>query len=44
MKAAYTKPELEILTVRTEAGFAISQPHGGELGPSSEDYADDCEH
>ena len=44
MKAAYTKPELEILTVRTEAGFAISQPHGGELGPSSEDYADDCEY
>ena len=43
MKAAYTKPELEILTVRTEAGFAISQPHG-ELGPSSADYADDCEY
>ena len=42
MKAAYTKPELEILTVRTEAGFA--QPHGGELGPSSADYADDCEY
>ena len=44
MKAAYTKPELEILTVRTEAGFAISQPHGGELGPNSGDYADDCEY
>ena len=44
MTAAYTQPELEILTVRTEAGFAISQPHGGELGPSSEDYADDCEY
>ena len=44
MKTAYTKPELEILTVRTEAGFALSQPHGGELGPSSADYADDCEY
>ena len=40
MKAAYTKPELEILTVRTEAGIAISQPNGAELGPTSGDYAD----
>ena len=34
MKAVYTKPEL------VEAGFAISQPDGGELGPTSEDYSD----
>lgn len=33
MKAAYIKPELEILVIAAEAGFAISQPHGGELGP-----------
>ena len=44
MKTAYTQPELERLTVRTEAGFASAQPHGGELGPSSADYADDCEY
>lgn len=44
MKKAYTKPELEVLTVRAEAGFAISQPHGGELGPSSADYSEDCEY
>ena len=41
MKAAYIKPELEILVIAAEAGFAISQPHGGELGPSSVNYADD---
>ena len=38
MKAVYTKPELEVFAV--EAGFAISQPDGGELGPTSEDYSD----
>lgn len=41
MKAAYIKPELEILVIAAEARFAISQPHGGELGPSSVNYADD---
>ena len=40
MKAAYIKPELEILVIAAEAGFAISQPHG-ELGPGPVDYADD---
>ena len=40
MKAAYIKPELEILVIAAE-GFAISQPHGGELGPGPVDYADD---
>ncbi|MFR5979962.1 MAG: hypothetical protein ACLUGV_00850 [Alistipes shahii] len=44
MKAAYIKPELEILVIAAEAGFAISQPHGGELGPGPVDYADDCEY
>ena len=28
------------LPVAVEAGFAISQPDGGELGPTSEDYSD----
>ena len=41
MKAAYIKPELEILVIAAEAGFSISQPHGGELGPGPVDYADD---
>ena len=41
MKAAYTKPELEILVIAAEAGFAIPQPHGSELGPGPVDYADD---
>ena len=41
MKAAYIKPELEILVLAAEAGLAISQPHGGELGPGPVDYADD---
>lgn len=40
MKAVYTKPELEVFAVAVEAGFAISQPDGGELGPTSEDYSD----
>lgn len=39
MKAAYTKPELEVFAVAAEAGFAISQPHGGELGPDTADYS-----
>lgn len=39
-KAVYTKPELEVFAVAVEAGFAISQPDGGELGPTSEDYSD----
>ena len=41
MKAAYIKPELEILVIAAEAGFAISQPQGGELGPSPVNYADE---
>lgn len=41
MKAAYTKPELEILVIAAEAGFALSQPHGGELGPTATYYSDD---
>lgn len=41
MKTAYIKPELEVFAVAVEAGFAISQPHGGELGPASADYSDD---
>lgn len=40
MKAVYTKPELEVFAVAVEAGFAISQPDGGELSPTSEDYSD----
>ena len=40
MKAVYTKPELEVFAVAVEAGFAISQPDGGVLGPTSEDYSD----
>ena len=40
MKAVYTKPELEVFAVAVEAGFAISQPAGGELGPTSEAYSD----
>lgn len=40
MKAVYTKPELEVFAVAVEAGFAISQPDGGELGPTSEGYSD----
>lgn len=40
MKAVYTKPELEVFAVAVEAGFAISQPDGGGLGPTSEDYSD----
>lgn len=44
MKATYTKPELEMLVITAEAGFAISQPDGGELGPSSADYSDDEYH
>ncbi|WP_295935467.1 hypothetical protein [uncultured Alistipes sp.] len=39
MKATYTKPELEIVAVTVEVGFAASQPHGGEIGPSSADYS-----
>lgn len=39
MKAAYTKPELEVFAVAAEAGFAISQPHGGEVVPGSADYS-----
>ncbi len=40
MKATYIKPELEVFAVAVEAGFAISQPDGGELGPTSMDYSD----
>lgn len=32
MKAVYIQPQLEVFAVAAEAGFAISQPHGGELG------------
>ena len=35
MKAVYIQPQLEVFAVAAEAGFAISQPHGGELGPDS---------
>ncbi len=41
MKATYIRPELEVFAVAVEAGFAISQPNGGELGPTSVDYSDD---
>lgn len=41
MKATYIRPELEVFAVAVEAGFAISQPSGGELGPTSADYSDD---
>ena len=37
MKAVYIQPQLEVFAVAAEAGFAISQPHGGELGPDSPD-------
>ena len=41
MKAVYIQPQLEVFAVAAEAGFAISQPHGGELGSDSPDFADD---
>ena len=41
MKAVYIQPQLEVFAVAAESGFAISQPHGGELGPDSLTFADD---
>lgn len=40
MKAIYIKPELDVFAVAAEAGFAISQPDGGELGPDSAGFGD----
>lgn len=37
----YEAPELYLISVCVEKGFAISQPHGSELGPGPVDYADD---